>query len=151
MTLDDRGILMPCSSCGTTNRLLYEALERRTRCGRCHTALPHPSSPIEVFGTRTFDALISEASVPIVVDFWAPWCGPCRMMAPHLEQAARRLTGTALVVKVNIEADRELSDRFRVRSIPTLALFRRGREVTRVAGARSAADIEALVVREGRE
>jgi len=144
MKVDDRGVLVSCPSCGSTNRLTYRTLERQVRCGKCHTTLAAPSHPIEV-PTGFFDALISASSVPVVVDFWAPWCGPCHAMAPEFEKAAQRLAGKALAIKVNTEAEPELGERFGIRSIPTLAVFRRGREVTRVAGARPAADIERLV------
>ena len=145
LNLDEKGVLTRCPSCGTTNRLRYDAVDRATRCGKCRAALAPPSSPVEVHGTRLFDQLVAEASVPVIVDFWAPWCGPCRMMAPELEKAARSLAGEALVVKVNTDADPELGGRFRIRSIPTIAVFRDGREVSRVAGARPASDIQALV------
>jgi len=144
MKVDDRGVLVSCPSCGSTNRLTYRTLERQVRCGKCHTTLAAPSHPIEV-PTGFFDALISASSMPVVVDFWAPWCGPCHAMAPEFEKAAQRLAGKALAIKVNTEAEPELGERFGIRSIPTLAVFRRGREVTRVAGARPAADIERLV------
>ena len=123
----------------------YEALDRHTRCAKCHAKLPPPASPIEVRDTGTFDALISAASVHVVVDFWAPWCGPCRTVAPELEKVARNMAGHALVVKINTDEEPELGERFRIRSIPTLMVFRDGREVVRTAGARPAADIEALV------
>jgi thioredoxin 2 len=145
MKLDDRGVRTVCPSCGTTNRFRYSVLERPTRCGKCHHRLDPPSSPIEVQGTSVFDALVAESSVPVVVDFWAPWCGPCRAMAPELEKVARRLAGEALVVKVNTDAEPDLAARFRIQSIPTIAVFRNGREATRVAGARPAGEIETLV------
>jgi thioredoxin 2 len=146
MKLDERGVQTVCSSCGTTNRFRYTVLEHAMRCGRCHARLEPPSSPIEAQGITSFDALVAESSVPVVVDFWAPWCGPCRSMAPELEKVARRLAGGALVVKVNTDAEPELAARFRIQSIPTIAVFRNGREMTRVAGARPAAEIETLVL-----
>jgi thioredoxin 2 len=144
MKADDRGILTPCLSCGSTNRLAYRTLERKARCGKCQTILPAPSQPLEA-GEAVFDALISSASIPIVVDFWAPWCGPCHAMAPELEAVARRMAGRVVVVKVNTDAEPQLGERFRIRSIPTIAVFRGGREVTRAAGARPAAEIEQLI------
>lgn len=150
LSLDDKGVLTPCPSCGTTNRLRYDAVDRTTRCGKCRATLALPSSPVEVHGTHVFDRLVTDASVPVIVDFWAPWCGPCRMMAPELEKAARNLAGEALVVKVNTDAEPELGGRFRIRSIPTIAVFREGREISRLAGARPAADIEALVANDVR-
>src|SRR5687768_10322198 len=144
MTIDTRGVLTPCASCGSTNRLTFPTLHRRARCGKCQSALPSPSVPIEADGA-SFDAMLSGASIPIVVDFWAPWCGPCRAMAPEFEKVARHLAGDALVVKVNTDAEPALGERFRIQSIPTIAVFRDGREVTRVSGARPAADIERLV------
>ena len=144
MKVDDRGVLTSCPSCGRTNRLPYRALDRRTRCGKCQTMLPAPASPIEVSGAF-FDAMISASPVPVVVDFWAPWCGPCLTMAPEFQKAAQHLAGEALLVKVNTEAEPALGERFGIRSIPTIAVFRDGTEITRVAGARPAAEIERLV------
>jgi len=109
--------------------------------------LTAPSEPVEAPDAATFDALVEHTTLPVIVDFWAPWCGPCRAMAPELEAVARNMAGRALVVKVNTDGVPELGERFRIRSIPTLAVFRDGREVTRVSGARPAADIQALVAR----
>ena len=144
MKIDDRGVLTSCSSCGSTNRLAFRTLDRPARCGKCQTTLPPPPVPIEA-GGAAFDAMLAASPIPIVVDFWAPWCGPCRAMAPEFEKVARRLAGAALVVKVNTEAEPALGERFRIRSIPTIAVFRGGQEVTRVSGARPAEDIERLV------
>jgi thioredoxin 2 len=145
LQLDSRGILTRCPACGTTNRLVYNALRSRIRCGRCKETLPAPDSPIEAPSAAVFDAAIQQSRLPVVVDFWAPWCGPCRMVAPELERVARASAGEVLIVKVNTEALPELGERFAVRSIPTMAVFRDGREVTRTAGARPAADIQAFV------
>jgi thioredoxin 2 len=145
LKLDQRGVLIPCPSCGKTNRVQYSALGKTTRCANCHAALPAPGEPVEVPDAPAFDALIASSSLPVVVDFWAPWCGPCRMMAPELDKVAKGAAGEWLVVKVDTEAVPELGERFRIRSIPTLALFQGGREVNRAAGARPAADIRAFV------
>jgi thioredoxin 2 len=145
LQLDNRGVRIACPSCGTTNRLAFPTLEKTTRCAKCKATLPKPDSPIEVPSAEIFNALVQQASLPVVVDFWAPWCGPCRMVAPEIEKVARSAAGEFLVVKVNTEAVPELGDRFAIRSIPTMAVFRGGREVTRTAGARPAADIQAFV------
>jgi thioredoxin 2 len=94
-----------------------------------------------------FDAVVAASPVPVLVDFWAPWCGPCRMMAPQFEQAARSLAGRALLIKVDTDSVPELGARYGIRSIPTLAVFRGGREAGRVAGVQSAAAIEAMAAR----
>ena len=147
MTLDQNGVLLSCTSCGTMNRLKYGALARATQCGKCHAALPFPSKPIEVANAQLFDAVISTASVPVVVDFWAVWCGPCHMMAPEIDKVAQRSAGRALVLKVDTDANPELSQRYQIRSIPTIAIFLEGREATRAAGVQPAANIEQLILR----
>jgi thioredoxin 2 len=143
--LDDRGVVTPCPSCGQRNRLVYERLGDDVRCGKCKNAIGAPNQPIEVTSTAAFDHLVGHASLPVVVDYWAPWCGPCRMVAPELQKVAARQAGHALVVKVNTDQLPDLGQRFNIRSIPTLAVFAGGREVTRLSGVRPAADIEALI------
>ena len=143
--LDRSGVLVTCPSCGKTNRLRYATLASAARCGACQARLTAPAEPVEVSDAAAFDAVIASSSLPVVVDFWAPWCGPCRMMAPELDKVAKGAAGEWLIVKVNTDAVPELGDRFRIRSIPTLAIFQGGREIHRAAGARSAADIRALV------
>jgi len=127
------------------NRLPHTALQKTARCGHCKATLPPAAAPIDVPSAETFDAVVRASSLPVVVDFWAPWCGPCRMVAPELEKVARDSAGELLVVKVNTEALPAVGDRFHIRSIPTMAVFKDGREVTRTAGARPAADIQAFV------
>lgn len=145
LTLDDRGLLLACPSCGATNRVRFDALGRAARCGTCKTALAATAHPLEVESSADFDRLVSSTAIPIVVDYWAPWCGPCRMVAPELEKVASRSAGRYLVVKVNTDALADLGSRFGIRSIPTMAVFRGGREVTRTTGARPAADIESFI------
>jgi len=142
---DTRGLLVACASCGQKNRLAFDRLASAVRCGRCKQPLSAPASPLEAGSTGDFDRLVASASLPIVVDYWAPWCGPCRMVAPELEKVAARAAGRWLVVKVNTDALTDLGERFGIRSIPTMAVFAGGREVGRTAGARPAQDIEAFV------
>jgi thioredoxin 2 len=143
--LDDRGVVIACTSCGQRNRLTYERLADPVRCGKCKTSIAAPNAPIEAHSSAHFDRLIATSSLPVVVDYWAPWCGPCRMVAPELQKVAARQAGRAIVVKVNTDELSDLGDRFGIRSIPTLAVFAGGREISRVSGARPADEIEALL------
>jgi len=143
--LDDRGIVTACPSCGQRNRLAYSHLDSPSRCAKCKQALSPPSTPVDIPRAADFDRIIAASSVPVVVDFWAPWCGPCRMVAPELEKVAARQAGRYLVIKVNTDALAEIGDRFQIRSIPTMAVFAGGREVARTMGARPADQIEAFV------
>jgi thioredoxin 2 len=145
LELDQRGIVVTCSNCGQKNRLAFERLAESVRCGQCKQPLPAISTPLEAQSTDDFDLLISRGSIPIVVDFWAPWCGPCRMVAPELVKVAARANGRFLIVKVNTDVLADLGERYGIRSIPTLAVFAAGRLAARSAGARPAADIEAFV------
>jgi len=142
---DTRGIVVTCPSCAQKNRLAYDRLADAVRCGKCKETLRPPAEPLDVSSAAEFDQLIAGAAVPVVVDYWAPWCGPCRMVAPEVAKVASRRAGRALVVKVNTDEVPELGDRFGIRSIPTLAVFAGGHEVTRFVGARPAEEIERLV------
>jgi thioredoxin 2 len=145
LAADDRGVITACPACGQKNRLAYDRLSDTVRCGKCKGELPTASAPVDVSHAADFDQLVTSASIPVVVDFWAPWCGPCRMVAPELEKVAARQAGRLLVVKVNTDAVDDLGERLRIRSIPTMAVFRGGREIARTTGARPADDIEAFV------
>lgn len=142
--LDARGVIVNCPQCGRPNRLPYATLGRQTRCGSCKTMLPLPSTPIAISDSDVFDAA-SHGALPLLVDFWAPWCGPCRMVAPELERVAKNRAGDYLVVKVNTDEASTLAARFRIQSIPTMTVVSDGREIARAAGARPAAEIEAFV------
>ena len=125
----------------------YTALNKTIRCGNCRVTLPPLSAPVEIADAATFDAAANGSAVPLLVDFWAPWCGPCRMVAPELERLAQSNAGRYLVVKVNTDAVTEVATRFRIRSIPTLALVFGGREIERITGVRPAADLQAFITR----
>ena len=143
--VDSKGIIVSCSSCGQRNRLAFARLTAKTQCGKCGASLDSPAAPIEIDDAASFDALVAQSALPVVVDFWAPWCGPCRMVAPELARVASRNAGRYVIVKVNTDAIPELGDRFGIRSIPTMSVFSGGSERSTTAGARPAAEIEAFI------
>lgn len=128
-----------CPHCHTTNRLQSDDLVKAPDCGSCHQAL-FTGHPVNLSATE-FERHVARSQLPVLVDFWASWCGPCRMMAPAFEQAAQQLEPRAQLVKVNTDEAQGVGARLNIRSIPTLALFVGGREVARQAGAMGAADI----------
>ncbi len=128
-----------CPHCHAVNRIPSQRLGDGPKCGKCGNRLFN-QHPVELT-TATFDKHIARNDIPVLVDFWAPWCGPCKMMAPAFEQAAAQLEPGIRLVKVNTEIEQGLGARHGIRSIPTLALFKGGKEVTRQAGAMGAADI----------
>jgi thioredoxin 2 len=145
--LDTRGVISSCAACGQQNRLPFAALTKSIRCAACKHTLGPPAVPVEVADSAAFRAAWAESALPMIVDFWAPWCGPCRMVAPEIEKVAATGAGQFLVLKVNTDALTDVAEEFRIRSIPTLAVIFRGRELGRVAGARSAAEIRAFADR----
>ncbi|MDB5755619.1 MAG: thiol reductase thioredoxin [Massilia sp.] len=130
-----------CPHCEAVNRLERERLADQPVCGKCTKAL-FEGKPLEVDAAR-FDKHITRNDIPVLVDFWAPWCGPCKMMAPAYEQAAQRLEPNMRLLKLDTEQAQQLAARYNIRSIPTLALFKNGLEVARQPGAMDANGIVA--------
>ena len=122
-----------CPQCDAVNRVAAERLADGGKCGKCRAPL-FPGQPIALDAAR-FSRHVARSSLPLMVDFWAPWFGPCQSMAPAFEQAARQLEPAVRLVKVNTEENQALAGQLGIRSIPTLALFRGGREIARTAGA----------------
>jgi thioredoxin 2 len=128
-----------CPHCESINRVPTGKLAEHPKCGRCHQPL-FTGAPIELTAA-SFMRHVERSDIPVLVDFWAPWCGPCKMMAPQFEQSARLLGPKVRLAKVNTEAEPQLAARFGIRSIPTLVLFQGGQEIARQAGAMGAQDI----------
>ena len=136
---DERGIILPCPACGTANRIAYAKAASQGRCGTCKADLPLVSSPIELSNIDAFTALISQSPLPVVIDFWAPWCGPCQMMAPEFAKAAAQAAGEALFVKVNTDEQQQIAGQFRIQGIPAFALIRDGKVTAQTSGFQPAA------------
>ncbi len=126
-------MILTCPSCGQQNRVPAARLGGGPRCGRCKTSLA--GAPLPVGSAAEFDELVAGSPLPVLVDFWAAWCGPCRMVAPELERLAREKSGRVVVAKVDTEALPDVAGRFGIRSIPTMVLFADGHESRRVSGA----------------
>ena len=141
--MNDAAILLPCPHCGAMNRLPRERLGQAPGCGKCHRAL-FTGQPIAL-SAASFERHAVQGQLPVVVDFWAPWCGPCLSMAPQFEAAARMLEPQVRLAKVDTQAEPALGGRFNIRSIPTLVLFSGGRELARQSGAMGSAQIVAWV------
>lgn len=143
--LDDRGLVVSCPNCGQNNRLAYERLSQLPRCAKCRAKLSPPGEPIDVEDDVIFEALVARGALPVLADFWAPWCGPCKMVAPELVKVAAEGAGRWLVAKVNTEELPALAQRHRVTAIPLLVLFKNGSEIARQAGALPATAIREFI------
>jgi thioredoxin 2 len=128
-----------CPHCDAVNRIPGARLGQEPKCGKCHRPLFN-RHPIELTGAN-FHKHVTRGDIPVLVDFWAPWCGPCKMMAPAYEQVAQQIEPRVRLAKVNTDAEQMLGAQFGIRSIPTMALFKGGREVARQAGAMGAREI----------
>lgn len=128
-----------CPHCEAVNRIPPDRFADEPKCGKCREAL-FDARPVDL-GGEAFRKHVSRNDIPVVVDFWAEWCGPCRMMAPEFERAAAELGHAARLVKLNTENEQDIAAQFSIRSIPTMIMFRNGREVARQSGAMRSADI----------
>jgi thioredoxin 2 len=140
--------LIRCPACGTANRVPLEKLRLGlvAHCGRCKVPIPVSSKPL-VVTDATFAVDVERAPLPVLVDLWAPWCGPCRMVAPVLEELAGEMAGRLLVAKLNVDENPATAARFGVSSIPTLLLLKAGREIDRIVGAQPKPEIARRVDR----
>jgi len=136
-------LIVPCSACSTLNRVPRSRIQDVPVCRDCRNRL-FGGAPAELT-SATFDRFVGKSDLPIVVDFWAAWCGPCKIMAPQFAQASEELAGTALLAKVDSDNSPEVSGRFQISSIPTMVMLDHGREVARTSGAMQAGQIVAWV------
>ena len=147
MSQPNASLVRTCPTCGIANRVLYSRLRAgvEVRCGGCQAPLPPLSEPVSVDGAADLEGLLRSSGLPVLIDFWAPWCGPCKAVAPEIAAVAKRNAGRLLVAKVNTDVDPQIGARYRIQSIPTMAVFRDGAELARSSGARPAAAIERFV------
>jgi thioredoxin 2 len=138
MATSTAGLVVKCLACGASNRVKPDAaLGKAPVCGKCKTPLPVPSGqPVELTDAN-FAQVVENSPLPVLIDMWAAWCGPCRMIAPTIDALASDLAGRVLVAKLDVDANPHVSSRYRVQSIPTLLIIKNGREVDRLVGAQS--------------
>jgi thioredoxin 2 len=144
-TTGDEAVVYACSHCGGKNRILRSRVGDDPQCGRCHKKI-FPRTPITVTDDTWKDE-VEDSPIPVLVDFWAPWCGPCRAVAPVLQQLAGERGGRLKIVKLNVDENPRLASRFGIQSIPTMMLFRGPLELDQMRGALPKAAIEARIAR----
>jgi len=135
-------MLIKCPSCNKLNRLPLSRVNEKPICGACQVGLL--LGPIEA-DQSSFDEILTQSTLPIIVDFWAPWCGPCKMFAPTFKASAAKHGEQILHVKIDTEANPSLGQKYNIRSIPTLAIFKNGSEIERISGALPPAQLEQLI------
>jgi thioredoxin 2 len=135
-------MIVGCPSCSRANRLPAARLKDKAHCAACKAPLLPPSGPIDVASSQDFDELVRDSPAPVLVDFWADWCGPCKMVAPELAKIASKRPGQIVIAKVDTEALPAVAQRFGIQGIPTMIMFEGGNEKTRLSGAMPAAAIE---------
>ncbi len=136
-------VLLPCPNCNSINRIPEERVRDRPKCGQCAAPLVD-GKPVEL-NAGNFAKMTTKSDLPVVVDFWAPWCGPCKMMAPAFSEAAQTFAGRAVLAKLNTEDVPAIGGQYNIRSIPTLVVFRAGREVARQSGAMDAGNLKRFI------
>lgn len=131
-------VVVACANCGAKNRVsLDSALQKQPVCGKCKAELPAPAADPVTVTDANFSQLVENSPIPVLLDLWAAWCGPCRVIAPTIEMLARELAGKVLVGKLDVDANQRIAARYGVQGIPTLLILKNGREVDRMVGVQS--------------